>query len=736
MKKLSLVAILILFGSFLLAQSGNQIIKHVIAKMTLQEKVRLLIGGNDVKFEGAYTDVTNKVPGAAGFTYPLRRLNLPSLILSDGPAGVRIEPIRNHDSSKTYYATGFPVATLLASTWDTALVYKVGDAFGNEVKEFGVDVILAPAMNIQRNPLDGRNFEYYSEDPVIAGNIAAALVNGIQSNGVGTSIKHFVANNVETDRTTLNEIISERALREIYLKGFEIAVKKAQPWTVMNSYNKINGIYTSENYDLNTTILRKEWGFKGLVMTDWGGGRHPVAQAKAGSDLLMPGTQNQFDEIMAALRNGSLSIDVIDNNVAKILGLILKSPSYKHYKYSEEPDLKAHAKISRLAASEGMILLKNEGNALPLQNNIRKVALLGDASYNTIANGTGSGEVHKPYVVSIFEGMKNSGYMIDNQSTTASVDALASKDDAAIITIGRNAGEGSDRPVDGDFTLKDSEREVIKKVSTAFHAKGKKVIVILNIGGAIEVASWRDNVDAILLAWQPGMEAGNAIADILSGKVNPSGKLAITFPMKYSDEPSAGNFPGTTFPKQARAAIFGSNSTNREVDYKEGIFVGYRYFNTFKVQPAYPFGFGLSYTHFNFSDLKLSDSSFHHHLTASVTVKNSGDVAGKEVVQLYISAPKGEEGLEKPEEELKAFAKTNLLKPGESQTIQFSITPNELASFVESHNAWIADKGVYTLRIGASSVDIRQQASFAVPSEIIVEKTHAIHYPKNIQDLQ
>lgn len=733
MKKLSLFTGLLLLGSSLFAQTDNPLIRSLISKMTLQEKVRLLIGGNNVKFEGAYKDVTNKVPGAAGFTYPLRRLNLPSLVLSDGPAGVRIEPIRNHDSSKTYYATGFPVATLLASTWDTALVYKVGEAFGNEVKEFGVDVILAPAMNIQRNPLDGRNFEYYSEDPVIAGNIAAALVNGIQSNGVGTSIKHFVANNVETDRTTLNELISERALREIYLKGFEIAVKKAQPWTVMNSYNKVNGIYTSENYDLNTTILRKEWGFKGLVMTDWGGGRHPVLQVKAGSDLLMPGEQKQFDEIMTAAKQGSLSLEVIDNNVAKILALILKSPAYKHYKYSDEPDLKAHAKISRKAASEGMILLKNEGGALPLQNNVRKIALLGDASYKTIANGTGSGEVHKPYVISIMEGLKNSGYTIDSQSTTASADALAGKDDAAIITIGRNAGEGSDRPVDGDFTLKDNEREMIRKVSAAFHAKGKKVIVILNIGGVIEVASWRDNVDAILLAWQPGMEAGNAITDILSGKVNPSGRLAITFPMKYSDEPSAENFPGTSFPKQARAAIFGSNSTNREVDYKEGIFVGYRYFNTFDIQPAYPFGFGLSYTHFDFSGLKLSASSFHHQLIASITVKNIGEVTGKEVVQLYISAPKAK--LEKPEEELRAFAKTKALKPGESQTINFTVTPDDLASFVEDRNAWIADKGIYTLKVGASSVDIRQQATFACPSEIIVENTHPIHYPKAIQDL-
>ncbi|MGF7230985.1 glycoside hydrolase family 3 protein [Arachidicoccus sp.] len=396
MKKFSLIVSLLLSGSCLLAQSANrQLVQSILSKMTLEQKARLLVG-NDFNLEGASKTAREKVPGAAGTTFPLIQLKLPSLVLSDGPAGVRINPIRNNDSSKTYYATGFPVATLLASTWDTALVYKVGKAFGNEIKEFGVDVILAPAMNIQRNPLDGRNFEYYSEDPVIAGNIAAALVNGIQSNGVGTSIKHFVANNEETDRTTLNELISERALREIYLRGFEIAVKKSQPWTVMNSYNKVNGIYTSENYDLNTTVLRKEWGFKGMVMTDWGGGRHPVEQIKAGSDLLMPGTEGQYNAIIAAAKNGTLSIKSIDRNVASVLALIVKSPAFKKYKYSQKPNIEAHAKISRMAASEGMILLKNEGEALPLKKAPTKIALLGDASYHTIANGTGSGDEHKP----------------------------------------------------------------------------------------------------------------------------------------------------------------------------------------------------------------------------------------------------------------------------------------------------------------------------------------------------
>ena len=405
--------------AFMLSVQTHSSAKVIVSKMTLEEKAKLVVGNGfhmpGMQPQGPVIGQTkDKVPGAAGTTFAIPRLEIPSMVLSDGPAGLRIAPYRNNDSSKTYFATAWPVATLLASTWDTTMVKKMGVAFGSEIHDYGVDIILAPALNIHRNPLGGRNFEYYSEDPVVAGFITSALVNGIQSNGVGTSIKHFAANNQETNRNTVNTIVSERALREIYLKGFEIAVKKSNPWTVMSSYNKINGTYTSEEYDLLTTILRKEWGFKGLVMTDWFGGKDPVAQMKAGNDLLMPGTPKQTEAILDAVKNGTLDEKVLNENCERILNIIFKSPAYKNYKFSDKPDLKKDAQISKTVAEDGMILLKNNNSALPFNKNIHKVALFGINGYELIAGGTGSGDVNKAYTVSLEQGLSNAGYAVDN----------------------------------------------------------------------------------------------------------------------------------------------------------------------------------------------------------------------------------------------------------------------------------------------------------------------------------
>lgn len=725
-------------------QLGKDKIENIVAAMTLEEKVYLLMGMGKATWENQNpAKKTVLLDGAAGRTYDIPRLGITGAALTDGPAGLRINP-HPAELNITRFCTAFPTATALSSTWNTEMVENVGKAMGDEVLEYGSDVLLAPAINIHRNPLCGRNFEYYSEDPLIAGKMGAAMIRGVQSNGVGTSLKHFAANNIETNRTSVNAVISQRALREIYLRGFEIAVKEAQPWTVMSSYNRLNGFYTSENYDLITTILRDEWKFKGMVMTDWGGGADATAQMKAGNDIIMPGN-DQYEELMSAVKNKTIDEKILDRNVARILTFILQTPRFKGYAPTEKPNLAAHALVARNAAGEGMILLKNDNNTLPFQK-VKRVALFGKTSYRFIAGGTGSGEVNYEHAATIKESFENNGFKVvkpleaiysqfidtivaaaKNKGDKFLVDfhpelsvnkeeitAQVKNADIAVITVGRNAGEGSDRTV-SDFSLTDIEKQLIRDVSEAFHSANKKVVVVLNIGGVIATADWRDYPDAILLAWQTGQEGANALVDILKGKINPSGKLPMTFPVVYEDVPSAKTFPGE--PKENPVTAF----------YKEGIYVGYRYYDAFKIPTSYEFGYGLSYTQFQYSNLSLSNNIFTDSITVTVSVKNTGKSAGKEVVELYISAPKTE--IEKPEQELKAFAKTNLLKPGESQNLTFTLNARALASFWSGVSSWIADKGVYEVRIGSSSKDIHAKASFTVPESIVVEKLSNVLYP-------
>jgi len=742
-------------------QLGTSSVREVVAAMTLEEKASLLVGmGYNLNIPDLPAvspedkSIPEKVPGAAGRTHAIPRLGIPSLTLSDGPAGVHIEPKRKGDNSRTYYSTAFPVATLLASSWDTDLARRVGAAFGVETREYGIDILLAPGMNIHRNPLGGRNFEYYSEDPLVTGKIAAAFVTGVQSEGVGTSIKHFAVNSQESNRMQSNSVVSERALREIYLRGFEIAVKESQPWTVMSSYNLVNGTYASQSRDLLTTILRDEWGFKGFVMTDWFAGNSAVEQMQAGNDVLMPGKPDQTKAMVEAVRAGTLSQQQLDQNVERVLNIILRTPSFKDYKYSDRPDLKTHAAVAREVAAEGMVLLKNEGGTLPFAK-AKKLALYGNASYDLNAGGTGSGDVKKAYTISLDRGLTDAGYLIDASlrdtyipyiadqkakrpkpqfwflpqplipempvAAAGSVEQKAAESDVALITIGRNAGEFADRKIEGDFTLTETEQALIKSVSDAFHSKGKKVVVVMNVGGVIEVASWRDRVDAILLAWQPGQEGGNSISDVVSGKVNPSGKLATTFPLRYEDVSSAQTFPGKELPGRDPLIRFPFAGKPAEAVYEEGIYVGYRYYDTFNVKPAYAFGYGLSYTSFSYGELKLSSKQFGGKLTASINVTNTGKVAGREVVQVYMSAPARK--LLKPASELKGFAKTKLLSPGQSQTLTFEIAASDLASFDETSSSWIAEAGTYSLKVGASSRDIKRSDSFQVANEIVVSKT-------------
>ena len=757
-----------------LPRLGRAELADVVAALTPEEKIQLVLGmgmkdsgfpngqapppGTLPAMDPTDTATPDKVAGQAGSTHAVPRLGIPSVALADGPAGVRINARRPNDP-KTYYATAFPVATLLASSWDTTLVRQLGVAFGNEARAYGIDVMLTPGMNIQRNPLGGRNFEYYSEDPVVAGAMAGALVQGMQLTGVGTSLKHLAANNQEFNRMQLDSHISERALREIYLKGFQLALQQAKPWTIMSSYNKINGTYTSESPDLLTTLLRREWGFKGLVMSDWFAGQNAVAQLVAGNDLLMPGTIAQRQQLQAALKDGTLTEKQLDVSVTRVLELVLRTNSYRDLPFDNQPDLPAHAAMARRAAAESMVLLHNPGHALPLPAG-RRIALFGNSAYHLITGGTGSGEVNTGPITQLPQRLAEAGFKVEEplhhryeqylkaeqarQPDTralftpalvveemsfdkAAVQQLAHTAEVAVLVLGRSAGEGEDRHEPDDFTLRPAERTLLRQVATAFYAQGKKVVVVLNVGGVVEVASWRCEADAILLAGQPGQEGAAAIADLLAGQVNPSGKLAATFPVHYADVPYAAEFPGRALPgsSPAASAILGQPAEN---DYREGIYVGYRYFNTFGVKPAYEFGYGLSYTTFTYGPLTLSASTFEGPLTATITVTNTGPVAGKEVVQLYLSAPAGQ--LAKPENELKAFAKTQLLAPGQTQTLTFTLTAAELTSFDTRTSAWVAEAGTYTVKAAASSLLVRQRATFRLPELLVVSQSQPLLVPQ------
>ncbi len=716
---------------------------NLLSQMTPEEKIRMLKGSG---MAGAFGSGSSDegISGAVGKIVPVPRLGIPTVYLSDGPAGLRINPTRKNDD-QTYYCTAFPIGTMLASTWNTELVQEVGEAMGNEVLEYGIDVILGPGANIHRGPLCGRNFEYYSEDPVLTGEIGAAMVNGIESNGVGTSVKHFVANNQETSRNVNDVIISERALREIYLKGFEIIVQKSQPWTIMSSYNKVNGTYTSESRDLLTDILRDEWGFEGVVMTDWFGGKNPVAQIHAGNDLLEPGTRKQYKTLKEAEENGDLSQEDIDTSVRRILKLILNSRKMELYAFSNAPDLEAHAAITRQSAAEGMVLLKNEG-MLPFSN-AQNIALFGVTSYDFIAGGTGSGDVNEAYTVSLEEGLTNAGYEINAPAKEAfevhktehakafekpegtlaamttkyappelipsdeQLGSIVNDADMAIITIGRNSGEGFDRVEKDDFLLTAGEQEMIQKVCEYFHASGKQVAVVLNIGGVIETTSWKAQPDAILLAWQGGQEGGNSVADILSGKVNPSGKLPMTFPVALKDHASSANFPMSGVSMNLRSMMSGGKEKPEEekvrnldyTNYEEGIYVGYRHFDKNNLPVSYPFGYGLSYTEFDFGQLDVD--VIEGMINIRVTVTNTGDQAGKEVVELYVSKPGSE--IDRPERELKAFAKTPLLNPGETAGLALRIPAGDLSYWDENASGWKLEEGTYVIHAGNSSRDLR-----------------------------
>jgi beta-glucosidase len=704
-------------------------IDKVIKAMTLDEKAHLVIGTG---YPGPN--------GVAGATYAIPRLGIPSIILSDGPAGVRIGGPLTVAAPR--YATAFPIPSLLSATWDEEQMKRVAKAMGKEAKEYGIDILLAPGVNIQRDPLGGRNFEFYSEDPFLTGTMAVSFINGVQSLGVGTSLKHFAANNQVTNRATYNAVVSDRALSEIYFPAFEMAIKQAKPWTVMSAYNAVNGSFSAQSKYLLTRILRRQWGFDGLVISDWYAVKQPIAALNAGNDLNMPGIYKgplpmpsvikeiyttapppSPELITKAVHNGTLKKSTLDARVRNILRVIIKTSTfkgeYRNVDYNRKTTLNKQtavegARINREVAAEGMVLLKNKKNTLPFKG-VTKIAVAGknavvDFTNNKlgiIIGGLGSSEVNvePKNIISLIQGLKNANYavvdsingnkLVGDLSTGAAA-YLAKNTDIGLISIGRVSTEFADQP---NMEMKQEEVQLIKDLSNAYHAEGKKLVVILNIGAPIEVASWRDYADAILLAWQPGQEGGNAIADVLSGKVNPSGKLPETFPIKYSDVPSYGNFPGDT--------------AANTVHYAEGIYVGYRYYDTKKIKPAYPFGHGLSYTNFTYKNLKLSsdkvDLDKNEPLMVSLDVSNTGTVPGKEVVQLYIHDEQST--LKRPYKELKSFKKISLM-PGQIKTVTFKVVKTDLSAYNPKLKTWIVEPGLFRVLIGSSSQDIRLQSEF------------------------
>ncbi|MDP2337037.1 MAG: glycoside hydrolase family 3 C-terminal domain-containing protein [Bacteroidota bacterium] len=749
-------------------QLGKAKLEDVIAAMTPEEKIGMTVG------DGKFLPATNSktIEQGTGIIIAnqnskmvIPRLSVMNSSLTDGPSGVNRDP-HPAGSTEYYYSTAFPTSSCLAATWNIEMLAKVGKAFGNELLEYDNDVVLMPALNIHRNPKCGRNFEYYSEDPLLSGKMAASIVIGLQSNGVGATLKHFLANNQETNRRTYNAVVSQRALREIYLRGFEIAVKEGKPAAIMTSYNKLNGFYTAENPELLQDIVRQEWGFNGVFMTDFDGYGSAVAKVRAGNNMLMGGNMDEVNELTAALKDKTLDESMLAKNLVYNLQLKLNSPRMNGHVPTMKPELEAHASIAREAATEGMVLLKNENNALPFHD-VKTVALFGKIGYYLIESGTGSGGIRSnKYAVSINQGLKAAGFQVlkemedaftafnadimeknlvpdffnnpvmlaangvkdgkapphfkkrlipfheEMAMTRQQIEKQIPNTDIAVITLGRSGGEGYEN---GYFPSSETEIELVRNVCDAYHAAGKKVVVVLNVGGVCETASWRNYPDAILLAWQPGQEGGYAVADILKGAVNPSGKLPDSFPIKYEDVPSATTFPGEP----------ADNPVNSF--YKEGIYVGYRYYDTFKVPTAYEFGYGMSYTTFEYSDLKLSSSTFADKMEVKITVKNTGKVPGKEVVQLYLSAPTSE--VEKPDQELKGFVKTKLLQPDETQQLTFELDARSLASFRSGISSWVADQGDYEVRIGASSKDIRLKASFNLRKDVVVEKVHDALFP-------
>ena len=663
-------------------------ITNLIKKMSLEEKAALCTGA------GPWT------------TTPVERLGVPEITVTDGPHGVRrVEDVHTF-ISRSVPATCFPTATCMASTWDVDLIHKLGEAIAEECIALKVDVVLGPGVNMKRTPWCGRNFEYYSEDPYLSGEMAVSFIEGVQSKGVGTSLKHFAANNQEYQRTTISSEIDERTLREIYLPAFEAAVKKAKPWTVMCSYNKLNGTYAAENHRLLTEILREEWGFEGFVVSDWGAVHDRVDALEAGLDLEMPGPrERRVKAVIDTVRSGKLDESVLDEAVRRILDIVFKAAETKK---GGSFDVVRHHALARRVAGEGMVLLKNDG-ILPLKIH-KHIAVIGRAAKEAYYQGGGSSHINPTQLDDPYEELQKmagdtelsyaEGYLNDESFDQALIDEACKNTRSANVALlylslpATKESEGYDRP---DLDLTSHQVALIKAVT----AVQPNTIVILNNGAPVVMSEWIDGTAAVLEAWMMGQAGGGAIADVLYGKVNPSGKLAETFPLKLIDTPAYINYPGE----------------NGAVRYGEGIFMGYRYYDTKEVPTLFPFGYGMSYTTFDYQNPKVSSQTFRDvdGLTVSVDVTNTGKMAGKEVAQVYVQDHKSR--LVRPPKELKGFAKVEL-QPGETKTVTVSLDFRAFAYYHPAYRQWITEDGEFDILIGASSTDIRYTKTVTLHSTL------------------
>ncbi|MEL7644874.1 MAG: glycoside hydrolase family 3 C-terminal domain-containing protein [Anaerolineaceae bacterium] len=661
-----------------------QPIPDLIRQLTLEEKAALCSGQN------------------FWFLKALERLGIPAIMLTDGPHGLRKQSASAEQIglNQSVPATCFPTASALAATWNRDLVFQVGQALAEECLQEGVSVILGPGANIKRSPLCGRNFEYFSEDPFLSGEIAKSHILGVQSLGIGTSLKHFALNNQEHSRMTTNSVVDARAMREIYLAGFERAVRGAQPWTVMCSYNRINGTYACENKALLSDILREEWGFEGLVVTDWGAMNEVAEAVRAGTDLEMPGVENgNTERLIAAVRSGKLEEAALDRAVERVLTLIQKSTAALRPGFTYDPQ--AHHLLARRAAAEGAVLLKNEDSLLPLQNT-GKVGLIGRFAREPRYQGAGSSLINPTRLENLYDelakligeerlsyapGYNDKGSMDDTLLQEA-LDA-ASRADTVILCVGltdMDEVEGLDRE---HMRLPAGHDALIAAVCAAH----PRCVVVLSNGSPVEMP-WLSSAPAVLEAYLGGQAGAGAAADILTGRVNPSGKLAESFPIKLEDTP-ARPYPGGP----------------QTVEYRESIYVGYRYYDSAGAQVLFPFGHGLSYTKFEYSNLKLLVSG--ERVIAAFTLKNSGLRTGKESAQLYVRDL--ESSVFRPEKELKGFIKVEL-QPGEERELEIELDPRAFAFFDAQSCRWVSEAGGFEILVGASSRDIRLRAVVARPA--------------------